>query len=165
MKKLALGYLALFSIAGVVIAVDQITKSQLRDRLAMGETWPVEGWLLGLFKFVHTVNTGAAFSMGQGFGLLFMGLAIAVSVGIIAYYPRLPQGEPLLRVAVGLLLGGIVGNLIDRLTVGQVTDFLAIRFFAVINVADACITVGTGLLILWSILKEMEEKKRKQIEE
>lgn len=159
-KQVIRQYLQLFAVAIPVILVDQVTKALLRSRLAMGESWPADGWLVFLFKFVRTTNTGAAFSMGSGLGPLFMLLAIAAVLVILYYYPRLPTGEPLLHFATGLLLGGAAGNLIDRLTVGQVTDFIAIRFFAVVNVADICLTFGTALVILWMILKERQSKRQ-----
>lgn len=160
MRKLAYEYLYLLIPAGVVIALDQWTKSLLRSRMAMGDRWPEDGWWLGLFQIVRTENSGAAFSMGSGFGWLFMLFAIAASLFMLIYYPRLPQHEPLLRGAVALLLGGTVGNLTDRITIGQVTDFFAIRFFAVINVADAAITLGVAGVILWTLLKEHQERKQ-----
>ncbi len=144
-----------------MIALDQWTKSLLRSHLVMGASWPEQGWLLLVFRLVRAQNTGAAFSMGRGLGPLFILLAIAVSIAILIYFPRLPRGEPLLFVGVGLLLGGAIGNLIDRLTVGQVTDFLAIRYFAVVNLADICITFGAGLVILWYFLQE--RKARRQV--
>jgi signal peptidase II len=158
LKNLLWRYLGLFAVSGVVIALDQWTKSLLRSRLATGESWPEQGWLLLTFKLVRTENSGAAFSMGSGLGTLFLLFSAAASIAILIYFPRLPKGEPLLTIGVGLLLGGAVGNLIDRLTIGQVTDFLAIRYFAVVNVADICITSGAAAMILWVLLKERKEK-------
>lgn len=157
MKNLTQRYLRLFVISGTVIVLDQWTKSLLRSRLAMGESWPQQGWLL-LFKLVRTENSGAAFSMGRGLGTLFLFFAIAASLFILIYYPRLPKGQPLLSWGIGLMLGGIIGNLIDRIMIGQVTDFLAIRFFAIVNVADICITFGVAAVILWSILQDHAQK-------
>ncbi len=161
MKNLLWRYVGLVAIAGSVIALDQWTKGLLRSTLPMGESWPAQGWLLELFKFVHTQNSGAAFSMGRGLGPVFLLLSTAVSIGILIYYPRRPKGQPLLSVGVGLLLGGAIGNLIDRLTLGQVTDFLAIRYFAVVNVADICITFGAASVILWYLLEERKQKDEK----
>ncbi len=160
MKKLAWNYGVLLIIAGAVIALDQWTKSLLRSRLGMGETWPADSWILGLFKLAHTQNSGAAFSMGSGLGPVFTILAIGVAIAILVYYPRLPSGQPVLRVLVGLMLGGALGNLIDRLTIGQVTDFIMIRFFAIVNVADICLTTSCVGLILWFMIEEEREKKR-----
>lgn len=152
-------YLGLLAVSGVVVLLDQWTKNLLRSQLALGESWPEGGWLL-LFKLVRTENSGAAFSMGRGLGLFFLLFSAAASVAILIYFPRLPEGEPLLFLGIGLLLGGTVGNLIDRLTIGQVTDFLAIRYFAVVNVADICITFGAAALILWFMQQERREKMK-----
>jgi signal peptidase II len=157
MKSLLWRYVGLLAIAGVVITTDQWTKSMLRGFLAVGQTWPAEGWLLLIFKLVRAQNTGAAFSLGRGLGLVFTLLAVAVALGILIYLPRLPKGQPLLFTGVSLLLGGTLGNLIDRLTFGQVTDFLAIRYFAIVNVADISITFGAGMLMLGYYLAEREQ--------
>ncbi len=158
MKSLIGRYVRLLAIAGAVIALDQWTKSLLRSSLAMGQSWPADGWLLLIFRFVHTQNSGAAFSLGRGLGPVYTLLAIVITIGILVYLPRLPKGQPLLFIGTGLLLGGALGNLIDRLTIGEVTDFLAIRFFAIINVADFCITVGAAMVILWYFLEERKDK-------
>ena len=158
MRNLIGRYLGLLALAGAVVALDQWTKSLLRSHLALGQSWPEQGWLLLIFKFVRTQNTGAAFSMGRGLGPVYVVLAIVVAIGILVYFPRLPKGQPLLFVGTGLLLGGAVGNLVDRLTYGQVTDFLAIRFFAIVNVADICVTFGAAAVILWFILEDRKVK-------
>jgi signal peptidase II len=150
----------LLAIAGGVVVLDQWTKNMLRSRLVFGQNWPEQGWIAGLFKLARTENSGAAFSMGQGLGPLFMLLAIAASLALLYYYPRLPDDEPILRVLAGLMLGGTLGNLIDRLTVGQVTDFIVIRYFAIVNIADISLTLGTAGLILWFLIKDAQEKKR-----
>jgi signal peptidase II len=162
LKNLLGRYVGVLAIAGAVVALDQWTKSLLRSHLALGEVWPTQDWLLLLFRFVHTQNTGAAFSMGRGLGPVYMLLAVCVAIGILVYLPRLPKGQPLLYVGAGLLLGGAIGNLIDRLRYGQVTDFLAIRFFAVVNVADICVTFGAAAIILWYFLEERKEKGKQE---
>ena len=110
-------------------------------------------------QFVHTQNTGAAFSLGRGLGPLFALLAAGVCAAILLYLPRLPSRDLALRLALGLLLGGALGNLIDRILYGQVTDFISIRFFAIVNLADVSITCGAVVLFLWLWIKERRERK------
>lgn len=97
--------------------------------------------------------------MFQRFGMVFTVLAFIVSIGILYYYPQVPRKEWLMRLAMAMMLGGAVGNLIDRLTQGTVTDFVSVGTFAVFNVADACISVGTLILILALWNSERKQKK------
>ena len=140
-------YWILSGIAGLMIALDQWTKYLVRSRLAVGEIWsPIPG-LAPYVRIIHWNNTGAAFGIFPSGGLAFTIVAIIVSVAIIYYYPRIPGGQPILRLALALQLAGAIGNLIDRLLVGTVTDFISIGTFPVFNVADSCISVGVALLV------------------
>ncbi len=155
--KLIKNYAALFLVAGLIIALDQWTKLLVRT-LPLGGTWLPEGWewLAPYARIVHWHNTGAAFGSFQGFGLVFTILAFLVSGLIIYYYPQVDARDWWLRLAMGMQLGGALGNVIDRLTqgdlstltTGPVTDFISVGNFAVFNVADASISVGVAVLLL-----------------
>jgi signal peptidase II len=151
MKKLLLNYLGLVGGAGAIIALDQWTKALLRSHLAMGDSWSPWSWLSPFIQIVHIQNTGAAFSFGSGFGLFFTCVATVAAVAILYYYPSLSGHGPAMRAALVFFLGGTLGNLVDRLRWGQVTDFISIRYFAVVNVADISITVGCVLLLLYAV--------------
>jgi signal peptidase II len=151
-------YLILCLVAGGVIALDQWTKSLVRARLQFGEIWTPYQWLEPYARIVHWKNTGAAFGMLPGFSDLFTILAIVVAVAILYYLPQIPQQDWLLRLALGLQLGGAVGNLIDRLTIGSVTDFISIGSFPVFNIADASISTGVVVLLLGIWWKERQQK-------
>ena len=159
MRKHLKGYIFLFTIAGIVIILDQWTKYLVRTNLEIGERWAPWHWLLPYARVIHWRNTGAAFGIFQNWGDIFMVLAIIVSIGIIVYYPRVPAGHWPLRVAMGLQLGGAIGNLIDRLTLGHVTDYISVFNFAVFNIADACITLGVGVLILGMWIEDRKAKR------
>lgn len=146
--------LPLFLIAGAIVALDQVTKSIVRANLEISDIWVPWSWLERYVRIVHWKNTGAAFGMLQGFSDIFTILAIVVSIAILYYYPRVPRQDWLLRLAMCLQLGGAVGNLIDRLTQGWVTDFISVGAFPVFNVADASISIGVALLLLDVWLKE-----------
>ncbi len=152
----------LLGIAGFIVLLDQATKSLVRTAIPLGNTWSPWTWLEPYARIVHWQNTGAAFGVLQGFNLVFSILAVIVSVAILYYFPRVPRGEWLIRLAMAMQLGGAVGNLIDRLTQGTVTDFISVGTFAVFNVADACISVGTALLILAVWNSERRQKKLAQ---
>lgn len=140
-------YLTLAVIAGLVIFLDQWTKTWVRANLEFTEVWvPIES--LPFLKVVHWRNTGAVFGLFQRFGDAFSVLAIIVALAILYYFPRVPREEWALRLAMGLQLGGAIGNLVDRLTIGWVTDFVAVGDFPVFNVADASISIGVAVLLL-----------------
>lgn len=154
MKKHLRDYAFLFTLAGIVIAIDQITKSLVRTHLALQEIWAPWRWLVPYARIVHWKNSGAAFGMLQGLGDIFTILAILVAVAIIYYFPQVSRDDWVLRLAMGFQLGGAIGNLIDRITSGYVTDFISIGTLPVFNVADASITMGVTILILGMWVKE-----------
>ena len=168
MKQLK-NYAGLFLVAGLIIALDQWTKSLVRT-LPLGGTWLPSGWetLYPYARIVHWYNTGAAFGSFQGFGLIFAVLAFVVAGLIIYYYPQVDDRDWWLKLAMGMQLGGALGNVIDRLTLGNlatlttgpVTDFISVGNFAVFNVADASISVGVAVLVLGAWIKEMGERKQ-----
>ncbi len=161
LKKYPRDYGILFLMAGLIIALDQWTKALVRDNLPTGGMWvpPQMEWLMPYARIVHWYNAGAAFGFFQDGRLVFTILAIVVSILIIYYYPRISRADWTLRLAMGLQLGGAVGNLIDRLTIGSVTDFISVGTFPVFNVADSSITMGVIVLLLGAWLKERAAKK------
>lgn len=160
LKKALRDYLPLFLIAGSIILLDQATKILIRQNLALQETWVPWAWLAPYARIVHWYNTGVAFGMFQQGNLIFTVLSAIVSACILVVYPRIPREEKVLRLATCMMLGGAVGNLIDRLTIGHVTDFISIGNFAVFNVADASITCGVGVLLLGVWLQERRARKQ-----
>lgn len=146
-------YVSLLLVAAVVIALDQLTKSLVRSRLQLGEVWAPQPWMIDYARIVHWKNTGAAFGIFQEFGGVFTVLAVLVSIAILYYYPQVPREDWPLRLAMGLQMGGALGNFIDRLTIGWVTDFISIGSFAIFNIADASISMGVAILVLGMLLK------------
>jgi signal peptidase II len=159
LKKYLWDYIFLLSIASFIVVVDQWTKQLVRTLIPFGGSWSPWQWLEPYARFVHWQNTGAAFGMFQRFGIVFTVLAFVVAIAILYYYPQVPRNEWAMRLAMAMMLGGAVGNLIDRLTQGTVTDFVSVGTFAVFNVADACISVGTVILILAVWISDRKQKK------
>lgn len=159
MKRFLNRYGVLLGAAAVIVAVDQWTKYLVRTNIAYGMVWAPWDWLLPYARIVHWNNSGAAFGMLQNYNLVFTALAIVVSGLIIYYYPRIAPEDWYLRAALCLQLGGALGNLVDRLLVGQVTDFISVGSFAVFNVADSCITVGVIVLLVGFWIKDGQQKK------
>ena len=140
-------------IALLVIAIDQLTKLAVKLNLAVGQSVPETGFL----RFTHVHNTGASFGIFQG---QYLALAILSIVGIcILLYlvlfmsRRFPfLDTTIARVSLGLMLGGMVGNLIDRLSWGYVTDFINFGFWPAFNIADSA-TVVSALLLAYALLR------------
>jgi len=164
LRKFIRDYFILALVSGTIIALDQWTKWLIRQNLAVGEAWMPLEWLAPYARIVHWYNRGVAFGLFQGGGEWFAILAIIIAVGIIYYYPRVPAEDWTLRAAMGLQLGGAVGNLIDRLTIGHVTDFISVGSFPVFNIADSSITIGVVVLILGVWLQERREKQAAQMQ-
>ena len=162
MKNPRLQYLWLFLFSGLIVVIDQVTKNLVRSRLMPGAAWAPD-WLMPYARVFRTQNSGMAFSMLSGFGWVFMIFAVVVSIGIVYYYPRIGSQSWIVRTGMILLLGGAVGNLIDRLFIGQVTDFISVGTFAVFNVADACIDTGVAILLIGVYLLDRREKNHPPI--
>lgn len=158
MKKYLADYAFLFLVAGLIILLDQLTKSMIRNNLAMGEVFHPELWISEFARIVHWQNTGAAFGMFQSLGNVFMILSMVVSGAIIYYFPQVPRQDWLIRLAMAMLLGGAVGNLIDRLSQGYVTDFISVGEFPVFNIADASISLGVVVLFIGMWMQERQKK-------
>jgi signal peptidase II len=147
---------AFFLIALGIIALDQITKAIVRNKLALGDAWPDADMLLNI---VYVTNSGAAFGILQGQTLFLIGTSLVGVAAIVLYYIFPPLEHGLLRAALGLQLGGAAGNLIDRIRFGEVTDFINFSFWPAFNVADASISIGV-VTILWFFLTTEGERLR-----
>jgi signal peptidase II len=161
--KRFINYLALFLIAGIVVGLDQWTKSLVRANIPQGGIWVPDGlqWLSPYARIIHWYNDGAAFGMFQGYSWVFTILPFIVSGLIIYYYPQVESGDWWLKLAMGMQMGGALGNVVDRLQFnGNVTDFISVGTFAVFNVADASISMGVVILLIGVWVKERAEKKK-----
>ncbi len=132
----------------LVIIVDQLTKWLIRQSV----TQPIP--LTRFLEITNIQNTGIGFGLLQGYGWILT-IVIVLIVGVLLwYYPRVPQ-ELLPQITYAFIIGGAVGNLIDRLVFGKVTDFISFSFWPAFNVADTAITLGViGLLIHYWIRGE-----------
>jgi signal peptidase II len=154
-------YTVLIGLAGLIIGLDQWTKWLVRTNLPFQGTWLPDSlsWLSPYARIVHWYNSGAAFGSFQNGNRVFTVLAIIVIIAIVYYYPRVEVSDWTLRLAMGLQLGGAAGNLVDRLLMGKVTDFISIGTFPVFNVADSSISVGVAVLLLGVWMRERAEKR------
>jgi len=149
-----------FAVAAAVIVLDQLTKHLISANLPLYEKLPV----LPFLNIVHLQNSGAAFGMMNaldgGLRLLFFSAVLIAAVVVIVYFlTTADEGDRLLIVSLSMVLGGAVGNSIDRFRFGYVTDFLDLHWFghpglhwAAFNLADTAITVGVVLVLFHSFL-------------
>ena len=156
-------YWPIATIAALIVALDQWTKWLVRVNIPDGGVWLPESlaWLSPYARIVHWHNTGAAFGMFQNASMVFTVLAFIVIAAILYYYPHVENSDWSLRLAMSMQLGGAIGNLIDRLTRGRVTDFISIGTFPVFNVADASISIGAVVLLFGVWLTERAERQEK----
>ncbi len=129
-------------VAAVVVVIDQITKAMVIRAFGPPDAATSKQIIPHLLDVRHDENTGAAFSLFQGRSTTLLLIGVIVIGVLIYYYRALPQGQPVLRLAVGGVLGGAVGNIIDRVRLGYVTDWIHITHYPTFNVADSCITIG-----------------------
>jgi signal peptidase II len=163
LKNVAKKYLFLGAIVAVIVVLDQVTKNMVRNNLAVAETWMPWKWLAPFARIVHWHNDGVVFGLFQGMGEIFTILITVVIVAIIYFYPRIPETDVPLRVALAMQAGGALGNLIDRITQGYVTDFVSVGNFAVFNVADASITLGVAVLLIGLYIDERKTQKKEKV--
>lgn len=135
-------------VALAVLALDWLSKLAVRRWMTPGESIAV---VPGVFHLTYTRNTGAAFSLFQGGSDWLAGVSLVIAAGVVLFALRQGRGRPWLQVALGLVLGGALGNLVDRLSRGWVVDFLDFRVWPVFNLADSSVVVGT-LLLAWQLL-------------
>ena len=153
------------TIAALIVITDQLTKQWIMANFALHEQQNV---IPGIFNLVYVTNTGAAFGLMAGSKnwlrhLFFVGVAITALIFIIYAYGHLKRQNKIFTYALGLIGGGAIGNLIDRLRFGSVVDFLDFYLgnyhWPAFNVADSAITVGVGLFLLGTLLQHREEKR------
>ena len=145
-------YLGLAGLIAVfVVLADQLSKIEVRANISVGERVDV----IGPLEFTHTHNDGVAFGMASGGGIVVILLSLGALVALGAFLAHAPRSRPV-WIASGLILGGAVGNLVDRINQGHVTDFVLLPHWPAFNVADCAITIGV-IVLAWSLLSQAED--------
>lgn len=152
------GLAILLAVGAAVLAFDQVTKALIVANLPLGSSVPVIGDLVILW---HVRNAGAAFSLFQGGTALFLVVTV-IALGMIVYFHRTFAGRSFwLEALLGIILGGTLGNLVDRVRQGYVTDFVSVGVgsvrFPTFNVADSSIVVGIGILVIVLMLLDRRQ--------
>lgn len=148
--------LFLLVVAGAIFLADQASKALVLRNLGFGQSWNPIAPLRPFVNITLIANTGAAFGLIPGGGLFFTVVAAVVAAFILTYYRSLPAEAILLKWALGLELGGALGNLADRLRYGYVLDFINFNFWPVFNLADGCITLGMVLIGYYFLRSQRE---------
>ncbi len=152
-----------YAVAAVVILLDQLTKWLVVKNMEIGERISIVDPYIGLLS--HR-NKGAAWGMLEGQMWLFYIVTLIVVAGIIYFFHKEAKGHPVFAISLMFLLGGAIGNFIDRLWRKEVVDFVDVLIpvihydFPIFNVADAALTVGVILIIIHMILDEKKNKKK-----
>jgi len=146
----------LLFVAGLVILLDHFSKLFIETQLPLNHTWAPFPEFSNLFRITHVSNTGAAFGLLPGGGILFTLIALLVAAIIVTYNFGL---------ALGMQLGGALGNLIDRLRLGHVTDFLDFGPWPVFNLADTSIVAGVVILLFLMLTEQHEPGSGRQSDE
>ena len=139
-----------YLIAGAVFIFDQISKEFIRLWMPLGDSWPSTGFL----RIVHGTNTGSAFGLFAGFTNLLILASILGIAAVLYYFYRQGNNAIALRISLGLIVGGALGNLFDRVVSGKVVDFISVGWWPSFNIADSAISVGMFLLIFTMIFGE-----------
>lgn len=135
-------FLRALAVAVIVVALDRITKALVVSGIAVGD---VHKFLPGI-RLVHVRNAGVAFGFFSGGGAPVLVLTLVALCVLVVYFVLRPS-RPLLWLPTGMLIGGAVGNLIDRIATGSVTDFIKLPFWPAFNLADTSITLGVLVLL------------------
>ena len=153
-------YTFFLALAVTVLVTDQILKAIVATNLKGGGVVEILG---GAIRFDYTVNTGGAFSLFRGGGAVLAILAALVCIGLLVPYRRIADSSVLVRAALGLILGGALGNLLDRVRLGYVVDFVDLRWWPVFNLADSAVVVGVVLLVLHGWLESWTSERTNRL--
>lgn len=157
-------------VAGIIITLDQLTKEWVRMNIPKyGSMIPIPA-LGEYFVFEHVDNYGAAFGILQNQGMLFVVIAVVVAIAILLYVRYLPTEHNFVRILLGLQLGGAVGNLVDRINQGFVTDFVkmgipGVYYWPNYNIADSSIVVGVIALGIYIMLDDVRKQRQQQAQQ
>ncbi|MFL2759498.1 MAG: signal peptidase II [Dehalococcoidia bacterium] len=133
-----------YSTSVAIFILDQISKEVIRRQMPLYGSWPEEGF----FRIVHGLNTGSAFGLFAGFTNVLI-IASIVGIGVVLYYFQKQEISVVWhRLSIGLIVGGALGNLFDRIKDGAVVDFISVGWWPAFNIADSSISVGMVLLIV-----------------
>jgi len=137
----------IFPVFSFVFISDQITKYAVYKNMSLGESIPAEG----IIRITYARNTGMAFSLFENFGIILLILSLIIASILIIYLFTIDKPRILIRIFSGLVVGGALGNILDRIRFGYVNDFIDVGWWPVFNIADSSITIAIGIYIFDAI--------------
>jgi signal peptidase II len=137
-----------------VVLIDQVSKYYVQVHMKTGASIPV---IKDVFHLTYVLNPGAAFGLFEHQTIFFVFVAVCMVVAAIYFYPRIPKQYQLLRLGTGLMVGGALGNVIDRIRTGYVVDFFDLRVWPVFNIADTAIVCGVSFIIITMVFLNKED--------
>lgn len=154
-------YFAVIIIAGFSILLDQIAKMIIRTSMTPGESIPKED---NFFNILYLQNDGIAFSLFQGNRWVLVGIQLTLIIAIIVVMIFVIKkiDSKAIIVSFAMMLGGGIGNLIDRVFLGKVVDFISIGNFAVFNIADMSLTIGCGIMLIFLFTSDKNKENLEQ---
>jgi len=141
-------------LAMAVVVIDQWSKYYIQTHMNLGMSIPV---IPSVFHFTYILNPGAAFGILENQRIFFVIIGLIMIGAVLYLYPRIPAKMRLLRLGTGLMMGGAVGNVIDRIKTGFVVDFFDFRIWPVFNIADIAIVIGVSCII-YTLVFTVEKK-------
>lgn len=155
-------HILFYSVAILVIIIDQLSKYWVRAHFQVGDT--VEIWE-GVLHFTHIQNSGAAFGLFEGYGRLFVPVAILVAALCIHMLRKGELKGTIVEVGAALFVGGAIGNAIDRVLFNQVTDFIHFQFReGILNIADYALSFGLTMIFIDLIILDAIKKKKAAVQ-
>ena len=153
----------IYSIAAISIMIDQIVKIIIRTKIKLNTSIPL---IPNIFNLTYVENKGAAFSILQNTQIFLIIIGLVFLYVIDYYIKKEKKFDKLNIIALGLIIGGIIGNLVDRILLHAVVDYLDFTLinFPIFNIADSCITIGVILFIISIIKEEIDSKKNNKIQ-
>lgn len=155
-----------FGLAALIVAIDQATKALVQAVMLLNQSIPIAGFLL---RITYIRNPSAAFGLSIAPAYFYIIFSVVASVVVGYYIVRLPKRDYWPRIALAMILAGAIGNLIDRLRFGEVTDFIQVGLserlvWPIFNVADMGVSVGVTLLLLFFLVTGETDKEDGRLE-
>jgi signal peptidase II len=154
-------WISLGAVAFAAVIADQLTKAIVTSRLDLGD----EVHVIGPFSLHHVTNSGIAFGLFASATSIVILLTSVAVAWMLYFFARSGARHPVLPVALGLVIGGSVSNLVDRVRLGHVTDFLDVRYWPAFNLADTFIVVGVAALLLALVLSDRKAARPGRVRE
>jgi signal peptidase II len=161
MKNVGRSRLLLLSAAVVILLIDQLSKAWISANLSEYVTVQIASWLQPILSITPIRNTGGIFGLFPQLGRIFQYLSLFVVLGIFFYQKAIPSSQYWIHLALGLVTGGAVGNVIDRILRGYVIDFFDVNFWPLhewplFNIADSAIVVGVSVMLVDAMFNKQQ---------